>query len=167
MPVNSLAATVSDNKAYSLAGRYTTGAWQFFGGYEHITFANPSEPLLAPFSGTGGYNFSVANNNAYIHHRTLQYRWAGVKYVINSRINVTAAYYYYDQNSYKGNGCSDTSAASCSGGLDAYSVAVAYRFTKRFDMYGGARQSTVNDGLASSFLHTSTIDPTVGFRFVF
>ena len=42
-----------------------------------------------------------------------------------------------------------------------------YRFTKRLDTYAGAMFSRVSDGLASGYLHTSTIDPMVGFRFKF
>lgn len=166
-PADSLSAVVSDNKAYSLAGSYTTGPWKFFAGYEHITFANPSTPLLAPFSGLGGYDFSVVSNTAYDHHRTLKYRWAGLKYTVSSQFILSAAYYHYDQNSFKGNGCSDASSASCSGGLDAYSLLGEYKLTRRFEMYGGAMYSHASDGLASGFLHTSTIDPTIGFRFAF
>ncbi len=63
--------------------------------------------------------------------------------------------------------CSDRSAGTCSGTLTAYSTMMDYRFTKRFDVYGGVMYSTVEDGLASGFLNTSTADPIVGFRFMF
>ena len=40
-----LAATVSDNTVFSVGARYTIGPWKFFGGYEHINYANPNNPL--------------------------------------------------------------------------------------------------------------------------
>src|SRR6202042_1764252 len=40
-----LAATVSDNTVFSVAARYTLGPWKFWGGYEHIDYANPNNPL--------------------------------------------------------------------------------------------------------------------------
>src|SRR5580692_8056880 len=61
--------------------------------------------------------------------------------------------------------CSNTSLATCSGQLDAFSLVVDYRFAKRFDAYAGAMYSKVANGLASGFLHSNTVDPTVGMRF--
>jgi len=62
-------------------------------------------------------------------------------------------------NSYGKVRCSNTSARTCSGTLEAYSVALDYRFAKRFDAYAGVMFSRVADGLASGFLNTSTADP--------
>jgi predicted porin len=42
-----------------------------------------------------------------------------------------------------------------------------YRFTKRFDVYGGFAYSKVEDGLASGFLNTSVTTVMTGFRFNF
>ncbi len=48
------------------------------------------------------------------------------------------------------------------------SFSADYRFTKRFDVYAGAMYTSVSDGLANGYIfNTSTIDPTVGFRFRF
>ena len=166
-PHDSLAATISDNTAYTLAASYTWDAWKFSGGYEHIKYENPSLPITNPFSGLGGYYMSVINNNAFAHDKVLQVSWVGAKYSISKDWDITGAWYHYNQNSFKGNGCSDTSASSCSGTLNAYSLMTDYRLSKRFDVYAGAMWSKVNDGLASGFLHTSTVDPMVGARFKF
>jgi len=40
------AATVSDNTFVSVGAKYSIGPWKLFGGYEHIQFANPNNPLL-------------------------------------------------------------------------------------------------------------------------
>ena len=87
--------------------------------------------------------------------------------MITKEWDITGAWYHYNQNSFKGNGCSDTTFASCSGTLNAYSVMTDYRLSKRFDVYAGAMWSKVNNGLASGFLHTSTVDPMIGARFKF
>jgi predicted porin len=64
--------------------------------------------------------------------------------------------------------CSTAASATCTGRLDAYSVMmVDYRITKRVDVYAGAMFSRVADGLAAGYLHTSTLDRTVGMRFRF
>lgn len=167
LPPNSLAATISDNTSYTLAASYSAGPAKFYAGYEHITYENPSLPISAGFTGLGGYYFSAVNNNAYAHNKVLQVTWLGAKYSFSPSFDLIGAYYHYDQNSYKGNGCSDTSAGSCSGSLNAISVVADYKLTKRFDIYGGVMFSKVADGLASGYLHTSTADPMIGFRFKF
>ena len=43
--IGQLAATVSDNTVFSVGARYTIGPWKFFGGYEHINYSNPNNPL--------------------------------------------------------------------------------------------------------------------------
>jgi predicted porin len=81
--------------------------------------------------------------------------------------DLTGAWYHLDQNSYKGNGCSDNSASSCSGDENVYSLMGDYKWTKRFDTYAGVAFSKVADGLSAGYLHTSSADPMVGLRFRF
>ncbi len=167
LPFDSLAATISDNTSYTLGASYATGPWKAFLGYEHIKYENPSSPITQPFSGLGGYYLSVINNTAFPKPKVLQASWGGLRYLITPDFDVTAAIYHYDQNSYGTAHCSDKSAGTCSGTLNAYSLMGDYRLTKRFDVYAGAMFSAVYDGLANGYLHTSTIDPMVGFRFKF
>ena len=165
-----VAGTVSDNTSFMLLAKYGMGPVQLFAGYEHIQFANPGHPLAVgsqlPNSG-GGYSLGSVNNTAFTNKKVFQIFWAGAKYAVRSDIDLIAAYYHEQQNSFQGKGCSDNSFASCSGQLDAVSVVADYRFAKRFDVYAGAMFSRVSNGLANGFLHTSTIDPTVGLRFTF
>ena len=166
-PRDSLAGTVSDNTSYTLAASYIVGPWKGFLGYEHIKFENPDLPLTVPFSGLGGYYLSILNNSAFPNPKVLQVSWGGVRYLINNDFDVTAAAYHYDQNSYGATRCSDKSAGTCSGTENVFSMMADYRWTARFDTYGGVMWSGVYDGLASGFLHSSTLSPTVGFRFKF
>jgi predicted porin len=167
LPLNSLAATVSDNTTYTLLGSYTAGPWKLSAGFEHIKYENPSLPLTVPFSGLGGYFISVLNNAAFPHDKTIDVSWAGVKYLITPDFDVTGAVYNYDQNAYGLVKCSNISSAQCSGDLWAYSVRFDYRWTKRFDTYAGAMYSKVENGLANGYLKTNTVDPMIGFRFQF
>ena len=107
------------------------------------------------------------NNAAYAIHRVEKVSWVGVRYSVTDKLDVTGAYYRYDQNSFKGNGCSDASASSCSGQLQDASIVADYRLSKRFDVYGGVNHSTVANGLASGFLAKASTDPVVGVRFTF
>ena len=167
IPFNSLAATISDNEAWQLLGSYTNGPWKVSGGYEHIDYSNPSLPVAAGFAGLGGYWISIVNNAAFPHDKILKISWIGLKYNINKDLDITGAWYYYDQNAFGAVKCSTTAAANCSGNEDVYSLRLDYRFTKRFDVYAGAAWSRVSDGLASGFLNKSVFSPMVGFRFNF
>ena len=163
-----LAGTVSDNTTYAVEARYVVGKAKVYFGYEAIELANPDRPLPNGFRGIGGYVVSYVNNTAYAIHRKETVAWTGLRYAITDKLDVTGAYYRYDQNSYKGNGCSDTSASSCSGSLWDASLVADYRFNRHFDAYAGVNHSAVADGLASGFLnHSSTAFPVVGVRFSF
>jgi len=167
---NSLAATVSDTTTYSVMAQYSFGAPKILFGYEHIEFANPSTPLAAGSLDIGGYVLAFVNNAAYNKHKVLHIGWAGVKYSVTPKFDVTGAFYGYHQESFATGanaGCSTTVAAQCSGNLNAVSVVADYRFSKRFDVYAGAMWSSVSDGLANGYLNKSTIDPTIGGRFTF
>ena len=165
-----VAGTVSDNTSFMLLAKYGMGPVQLFGGYEHIQFANPGHPLEVgsqiPNSG-GGYSLGTVNNTAFTNKKVLQVFWAGAKYAVRDDIDLIAAYYGEQQNSFQGNGCSNNTFAACSGQLNAVSFVADYRFAKRFDVYAGAMYSKVSNGLSSGFLNTSTVDPIVGLRFTF
>ena len=62
---DSLAATISDNTSYALMALYKFDPLKFFGGYEHIKYANPKTPLGAGFNDIGGYVLAFVNNTAY------------------------------------------------------------------------------------------------------
>jgi predicted porin len=163
-----LAATISDDTSYAVEARYVVGKAKIYGGFEAIDLANPKHPLAADFRGIGGYIVAFVNNAAYNIHRKETVAWTGLRYSVTDKLDVTGAYYRYDQNSYKGNGCSDTSASSCSGSLWDASLVADYKLTKHFDTYAGVNDSAVAGGLASGFLNTkSTAAPVVGVRFVF
>jgi predicted porin len=163
-----LAGTVSDDTTYALEARYVIGKAKIYAAVEAIEMANPAHPLPASFRGIGGYVVSFVNNNAYAIHRKEVVSWTGARYAVTDKLDVTGAYYRYDQNSFKGNGCSDTSASSCSGSLWDASLVADYKLTKHFDAYAGVNHSAVAKGLASGYLNrSSTAFPVTGVRFTF
>jgi len=166
----SLAGTVSDNTAYALMGLYQHNPLKFFAGYEYIKYTNPKTPLSAGFINIGGYVLAYVNNSAYTIPKILQVYWTGLRYSATPHLDLTAAYYGVHQGAYGSGtqaGCSTNARSVCSGNLEAFSFAADYRFNVHFDAYLGAMYSAVHDGMASGYLNTNNINPTVGMRYKF
>ena len=167
---NSLSATISDNTTYSLMGLYKMDPFKFFAGFERIKYANPTRPLSAGYEDIGGYVLAFVNNTAYNKLKFVNVFWTGVRYTVLPQLDLVAAYYGYNQNSYgtgKSAFCENNSKSTCSGSLDAFSFDADYHFTKRFDGYFGAMYSGVHNGVASGYINTTNINPTLGVRFKF
>jgi predicted porin len=167
---NSLAGTISDNTAYALMGLYKLARVEFFAGYEHISYTNPATRLNAGFTDIGGYVLAFVNNTAYPDSKIIQVYWSGVRYPVIPHLELTVAYYGVHQDAYGTGsqaGCATAAHSVCSGNLEAFSFDADYRFSKHFDAYLGAMYSGVHDGLASGYLATTNINPTLGVRYKF
>jgi predicted porin len=167
---DSLSATVSDNTAYALMGRYSLDAVKVFAGYEHIKYENPKTPLSAGFVNIGGYVLAFVNNTAYNNAKNVQVWWTGIRYAVVPALELTAAYYGVHQAGYGSGalaGCSTNVSSLCSGSLEAFSLDADYRFNQHFDAYVGAMYSGVHDGMASGYIYTTNINPTIGVRYKF
>ena len=179
--LGAVAATVSDNTAFMLVARYTIGPIKLYGGYEHINFANPKNPLSAGAWLEGGYTIGAPNNTNFTTDKIFQVFWVGAKYSVKPDLDLTVAYYHQKQNSFViGNGtnptgtCDTAVSAGCGGTLDAVSLVADYRFARHFDAYAGIMWSQAQNGLISGFLlatpgvnKLSDYDPTVGLRYQF
>jgi predicted porin len=95
-----LSSVVSDNTVFAVAGKYTIGQWKIFGGYEHIQFANPSNPLQPGAFSAGGYNVAFVNNNNYATDRNQHVFWAGVRYAATPTLDIIGSYYGIRQESF-------------------------------------------------------------------
>jgi predicted porin len=165
-----LAGTVSDNTAYALMGSYKVSSVKLFAGYEYIKYQDPNTPLSAGFVNVGGYVLAFVSNTAYKNPKINQVYWTGVRYTIIPQLELTAAYYGVHQSAYGSGtqaGCSTNAHSVCSGSLEAFSFNADYRFNVHFDVYAGAMYSGVHDGLASGYLNTTNINPTIGVRYKF
>jgi predicted porin len=168
---NSLAATISDNTAYSLMTSYDFERLKLFAGYIYIKYENPKTPLSAGFINIGGYVLAFVNNTAYNNPKMFQVYWTGLRYRVVPRLELTAAYYGVHQYAYGSGslaGCSTNASSACSGSLAAFSFDADYRFNVHFDAYIGAMYSGVHDGPANGYpYHTTNINPTIGVRYKF
>jgi predicted porin len=167
---NALSATVSDTTAFAVMALYRLDPLKFFAGYEHIRYSNPSTPLQPGFTDIGGYVLAFVTNNAYGNDKVVQVYWTGVRYTVVAPLELTAAYYGFHQNAYGTGtyaGCSTAATSACRGGLEAFSFDADYHFNRHFDAYAGAMYSGVHEGAASGYLHSTSIDPTVGVRYKF
>ncbi len=174
---NSLAGTISDNDSYGVMASYALAPVlpavpvTVYGGFQHITYMNPSIALAPGFDDIGGYVLGAVNNTAYAKaDKELNIYWVGGRYSVTPQFTAAIAYYGEKQFAYATGanaGCSSTVAGSCSGNFNAASVSLDYHFTKRFDVYAGAMWSNVSHGLANGYLNTTMIDPTIGGRFSF
>jgi predicted porin len=169
VPRDSLAATISDNTAFAAMAKYGFRPLTLFAGYEHITYANPARPLTQGFTDEGGYQVTalLTNNNAYAHERKLNVVWTGIHFAATARATLSAGYYHVSQNNYHGDACATAAFPQCSGHENALSLVSDYRFTRRWDAYLGSMYSAVSGGMASGFLHSSTVGTMGGLRFVF
>jgi predicted porin len=168
-PSNGLNATITDNQAWSIMGKYTfvfdNGGFDvdaprakatLFAGYVHIDMANPSGTFAVGARNSGGYEMVTVNNQPFGvgGGKVLQTEWAGAKYETGPWA-FTAAYYHLSQDSYVARSltgaltgsCSGVSHANCSGDTNTVSGLVDYTFSKHFDVYSGVAWSEVSGGL--------------------
>jgi predicted porin len=168
---NSLAATISNNLAYAVMASYRIDPVKIFAGYEYIKYTNPTTSLSAGFTDIGDYVLAYVTKNTYNDAKILNLYWTGIRYTVIPRLDLTAAYYTYNQNAFGTSkstaGCTTAASSSCSGSLEAYSIDADYRFNKHFDAYLGAMYSAVHNGVASGYLATTNVNPTIGVRYKF
>jgi predicted porin len=111
----------------------------------------------------------AVNSTQYDIAKILRVSWLGVRVAVRDDLDVAAAVYHYWQNNFNTDTCTNggLSSSKCAGMLDAASVMVDYRITKRLDGYAGVMWSQVTGGQASGYLNSLNIAPTVGLRFQF
>jgi predicted porin len=132
VPHDSLAATISDNEAWQIAGSWTGVAWKASGGFEHITFSNPSLPVAPGFSGPRRLlDQHHEQHRVSARQGSSTSTWLGLKYNFTKDFDITGAWYGYSQDDFGAVPCSDNRASNCSGNEDVYSLRLDYRFTKR------------------------------------
>jgi predicted porin len=174
---NSVSGTISDNASFGVMASYALAPLlpvlpvTVYGGFQHITYMNPSIALAPGFDDIGGYVLGAVNNTAYAKgDKQLNVYWVGARYAVTPQFTAAIAYYGEKQFAYASGadaGCSSVVSGACNGNLNVVSVSFDYHLTKRFDTYAGAMWSNVSHGLANGYLNTSMIDPTIGARFSF
>ena len=173
--------TVSDNTVFAVAAKYTIGQWKLYGGYEHIEYANPNNPLASRRVCRGRLQRRLSSTTHSIRPTgIMQIFWVGVKYAVTPTFDVMGAYYGYRQNNFLQSGvaswvalepdpagvigavnpanvgCTTSASAGCSGSMDMFSVALDWRFARHFDLYAGVSYSQKTGGLANGYNLTAT-----------
>jgi predicted porin len=176
-----LAGVVSDNTIFSVAARYTIGPWKLYGGYEHLSFANPDNPIQPGAFSAGGYNLAFVNNNNYVSNRNQDIFWVGAKYAITPTFDIIGSYYGIRQHFFTqgaGNGAgvffnapnaaslnlgslaaqqaacaaNGASESNCAGAVDMVSLVFDWRFARHVDLFAGVAYSQKTGGLAQGFV---------------
>ena len=175
---NAVYGIVTDNNAVMAAARYTWNPVKVFAGFEWIYQTNPTDPLGVRASDQGGYVMSGVEDNNLDSPKIVQIWWTGAKYAVDSKTDVTSAWYHQQQNDFRRpSTCSPEAGfrASCAGDLNEVSLYTDHHFTKRFDGFAGIAYSWVSGGLGIAIPHgpgvpyryDSNLAPTVGGRFTF
>ncbi len=112
---NSVAGTISDNASYGVMASYAIVPVPVtvYGGFQHITYMNPSIKLAPGFDDIGGYVLGAVNNTAYVKDdKELNVYWTGARYAVTPQFTAAIAYYGEKQFAYAVGadaGCSNTS----------------------------------------------------------
>ncbi len=150
-PLNAttLAATISDNTAYSVMAKYTFNLGSgyvppasyptkaavkappqqdrfiLFAGYTNISQGNPSTPVTFG-QAQGDYTLTstgtLPDNVAFTTNKVLNFFWTGARYELAWGLSFTGAYYHVNQNSY----IADPGTACVLGGASRTNCAGAY-----------------------------------------
>ena len=176
-----VSGVISDNTVFAIGAKYVWGPVKLYGGYEHVQYANPNNPLQPGAFTQGGYNTAFVNNNNYVTNRNINIFWAGVKYAVTPTFDIMASYYGIRQGYYTvgagpgvagndtfssipGNGrCASAtqatncaingaSSSACAGPVDMFGMMMDWRFARHFDFYAGVSYSQKSDGFANGFM---------------
>ena len=184
---DNLMATLADIGGVIAAAKYALGPYTFYGGYEYARYMPPSNAYPDGFRSLGGYRVlpGAVNVASYEVNKILQVAWAGADYAVRGDLDVIGAVYYASQNNYTPRGPWPSSCAAnarpavpgaapqgsaqptCAGGLFVLSALIDYRPVERLDVYGGLMASQASGGVASGYIHSGNIAPTVGLRLSF
>jgi predicted porin len=173
-PDSIVRATAKNTGGVELLGRYEWEKFKFYAGYIYSLSVNPSNTSYPNGVSSIAPGIIVPPGfvtvNAYTVPRNLNTMWTGLRYAVWSNLDVAGGVYWESQNDFlaapavcTGSG-SATSNSRCAGGRYSYSFLVNYRPVPRVNLYAGLLVSTVYGGVASGFLHTENVAPTVGMR---
>lgn len=162
VPFNTLGLTVSDTTAWMLAAKYALGSVTLKGGYERITYQNPSNSAAdLLINNVAGYQVTSVNVTAFNNEKVVNAFWGGANWDVTSQVQLSAAYYRANSNTY------GTTAATQSGHTAYTSLTADYKFSKRTDAYAGYMHTSVTDGNAAGFDTPSNNFYGVGIRHSF
>jgi predicted porin len=143
----------------------------FYGGFEQITYNDPSFPLSAGIATVGGYVEGAINNTPYLYGaRIRQLSWGGVRYDTGPW-SLELAYYHLNQPFRKTSPtsvfCNDASASNCAAASDDIAFMAYYALNKYVDVYSGVAWNGFSGGLANGEPVTQAVTGITGARLKF
>ena len=163
-PADALVGTIADTRATALLVRYQTGPSTLFAAVENIVYSTPDAGNPANQIGAatlGGYYLGTVKATNYTRPRVMEVSWAGATVQASDALQVTAAFYRYQQNNYA---TSSTCTSNCAGHERAWSLSADYRLNAQWDVYAGLFKSEVDGGLAYGFLNGANLTTMTGVR---
>ena len=183
-----LNSIISNNTSVMALAKYQVDRWKLFAGYEHVDYANPSDPqtgftdiagdlLCQNCNGLGGIvdNGTQIVNNFYTIHKIDQLAWVGARYSVTSSLDVTGAYYHEWQNDFSGDPAPaagafncvtlSTSSGKCQGTRDTISAVADWQFAPKWDTYLGVNYNWNSGADLNGYLQKNVFSTTGGLRF--
>ena len=144
--------TAADTKAYMASAKYTWEDTIFRGGYEHLTYNNPSNPTSdLQLTSIFGVPVASVSVTAFPNQEDLDVYFLGVQQNFTPVFTLYTGAYHISQNSYS---CTTGKQSGCSGALNYYSIVGDFNLSKRTDIYLGFMDSLVSGGPANAVVNT-------------
>jgi predicted porin len=168
---------VSDNTSYSVVGKYvfnlpgwggagmytkaapTPSTFTLYGGWEHYTRADPSNPIVNGTTMINGYIMGIVNNFEYVTPTQVDVYWVGGKYAVNNW-TLTGAWYHQTQNSWLAS--APTAVNSGIGAIQAVGAPTACNGLNNSNTKAGSGASTGLTVFAASSNCAGTFDVVSG-----
>jgi len=162
--------TFYDTKATLLMAKYKVAGVWIKGGYQHIEYTNPSNPVQdATMTSIYGQAVGATSVTALTlggtgQTKKLDVYWLGANYDVTPKFNVALGWYEVAQNDFS-NGTG--TAADLHGDGKFGSLVLDYHISKPFDVYAGYMSSQYSGGLAAGYPLASNNIYGAGARYIF
>jgi len=162
--------TFYDTKSTLLMAKYKVAGVWIKGGYQHIEFTNPSNPVQDQTM-TSIYGQSVGATSVTAltvggagQTKKLDVYWLGGNYDVTAQFNVALGWYEIAQNDFSN---ATGTAADLHGDGKFGSLVLDYHISKAFDIYAGYMNGQYSGGLAAGFPLASNNIYGAGARYIF
>jgi len=156
-----------------LAASYQIDQWKFMGGYERITWQNPSNATadLAINVALGGYPVNTVSVTAYNKEKVENIYYAGFIYNVTPAFAAKFGIYDLRVQNYNASATacnsSNNNVASCAGDLRFVSAMGTYSLSKRTTLYAGVSYNKNTGGQAVGFVNDNNTVAGAGLNVKF
>jgi predicted porin len=168
--VSTVKVTFYDTKSTLLMAKYKVAGVWIKGGYQHIEFTNPSNPVQdATMTSIYGQSMGATSVAALTvggvgQTKKLDAYWLGCNYDVTAKLNVALGWYEIAQNDFS-NGTGTAADLHSDGKFG--SLVLDYHISKPFDVYAGYMNGQYSGGLAAGYPLASNNICGAGMRYIF